>query len=624
MSTSVSSVTNHFPSAENGFTTTTAGSVSSGAATVTLNSVAGYSNGEVVALVIDPTDASKKQTFTGIVDTAGVQITSVVWTAGTNQTHALGATVVDYATATHISMMTKGIVVEHNQDGTHDEAIIQSRSADTSPASDDLVLTSDTSAANALKKVTLANLFKNPPVTVSTDSATGWTSSALAAPDTITYNGNRSYDVVFNGVDYTSLVSNGMRLKLTRTVTAPTQCTDLESGSSQYFSVTNAAGLATGTTWTIKAKLKLESYALGVVFSIDDATNILQLYVNANGTVTIGGGTNVAIDLVTSYQSLPLNRWVDVTASITVGTPTGEIRLDDVVVPSFVTNSASTTVTLSGDEEIYIGRNAGGNYFDGKICQVALFNAIISDATLKTYSGQTMTGSETNCEGFWSLNNTLADLSANANTLVAGGGALATATDTPFAGGSVGTTEYGIITANTFSTNTTLTVQVPEGNAIPTSGGVSAVSYSTQKAPYGMPVDSGKWAISSLLKVQTATTSNATFGSFASAGWQIVAPIGAWQINWTLPLFNSSTTRVTFNISPTSITGVALGSEETRYSLAAQSSAAALAYFSHYLTNFENLTAAQTWLVYTQGATTSGGVDADNALAEIRFTPTYL
>lgn len=118
MATSVSSVVSHFPEAENGFTTTTAGSVSSGAATVTLNSVAGYTNGEPVVLVIDPTDAAKKQTFTGIVDTGGVQVTSVVWTAGTNQTHALGATVVDYATATHISMISKGIKVSHNQDGT--------------------------------------------------------------------------------------------------------------------------------------------------------------------------------------------------------------------------------------------------------------------------------------------------------------------------------------------------------------------------------------------------------------------------------------------------------------------------------------------------------------------------
>lgn len=118
MSTSVASVTNHFPSAENGFSTSTSASVSSGATTVQLNSVAGYDNGEVVVFVIDPTDTTKKQTFTGVVDTAGTQITNVVWTAGSNTSHALGATVVDYATATHISMISKGLSVSLNQDGT--------------------------------------------------------------------------------------------------------------------------------------------------------------------------------------------------------------------------------------------------------------------------------------------------------------------------------------------------------------------------------------------------------------------------------------------------------------------------------------------------------------------------
>ena len=111
MSTSVAGLsTNYFPSPQSGFTTTTSGSVGSGAATVGLNSVAGYTNGEIVVFVIDPTDVSKKQTFTGVMDTSGSQVTSVKWTAGTNQTHALGATVVDYATATHISMITKGLL----------------------------------------------------------------------------------------------------------------------------------------------------------------------------------------------------------------------------------------------------------------------------------------------------------------------------------------------------------------------------------------------------------------------------------------------------------------------------------------------------------------------------------
>lgn len=119
MSTNVASVVSHFPDSENGFTTTLASTIASGATTVPLNSVAGYTNGQPAVFIVDPSDPTKKQTFTGIIDTSGVQVTSVVWTAGTNQTHTAGATVVDYATATHIAMISKGLQVEHKQTGAH-------------------------------------------------------------------------------------------------------------------------------------------------------------------------------------------------------------------------------------------------------------------------------------------------------------------------------------------------------------------------------------------------------------------------------------------------------------------------------------------------------------------------
>ena len=176
MSTSVANVISHFPDAENGFTTTTSGAVSSGAATVGLNSTAGYTNGEPVVFVIDPGN-SKKQTFTGIIDTSGNQVTNVVWTAGSNVSHDAGATVVDYATATHIAMISKGIKVEHNQDGSHDETLITSRTAAATAASDS-VLFSDASDSNALKKVTLEDLL--PAGVVDPEDLTAGTGTSWA------------------------------------------------------------------------------------------------------------------------------------------------------------------------------------------------------------------------------------------------------------------------------------------------------------------------------------------------------------------------------------------------------------------------------------------------------------
>lgn len=115
----VSTATKFFPTAKEGFTTTTSGSISSGATSVGLNSVSGLTNGATMVFVIDPTDSTKKQAFTGVIDTAGSQVTGVVWTEGTNVAHSSGATVVDYETATHWALYSKGLLVQHTQAGAH-------------------------------------------------------------------------------------------------------------------------------------------------------------------------------------------------------------------------------------------------------------------------------------------------------------------------------------------------------------------------------------------------------------------------------------------------------------------------------------------------------------------------
>ena len=114
----VSAVTNHFPTANEGFITTLGSTILSGAATVPLTSVSGLTNGTVFVGIIEPGQANE-QTFTGTVDTSGVQITGVKWTRGSNVDHTAGVTIVDYVSGTGNNMFTKGISVEHNQDGTH-------------------------------------------------------------------------------------------------------------------------------------------------------------------------------------------------------------------------------------------------------------------------------------------------------------------------------------------------------------------------------------------------------------------------------------------------------------------------------------------------------------------------
>lgn len=520
MATSVTSVTSHFPSPQNGFTTTLASTISSGAATVPLNSVAGYTNGQIGVFVVDPSDQTKKQTFTGTVDTAGVQVTGVVWTAGTNQTHTGGATVVDYATATHIAMMSKGIRVQHNQDGTH-------------------------AAVTATSVVTSGNITAANFIQTGGASANGWT-VGLTVPNTVTALGNRSYSLVVNGTDLTSQVSAGMRLKTTRTVAAPTQSTSL-NGTTQFYSKTSPAGMTFTDDFVVSAWVKLSAYSASqqVIASRYNGTSGWKLYIDTTGQLGLAGYNAGAANfsVVNSYQSIPLNKWVHISSQLdmssypTVSPTTSYVMIDGVDVPASVSRAGTNPTALIQAGNLEVGSWNGGLLpFTGKIAQVAIYSAKVTEANVLATISQGLAGTETSLISAYSFNNSINDLNANANNLTANGSAVATNADSPFGGQAdstiSSTLDYAIITKTAFSTNTTLTVQVPEGCTIPTSGGVSAVSYSTQKVPYLFPAQREKWTITMLNRTQV------TQGSPVSGTWynlgsqQLNIPIGEWSTSY--------------------------------------------------------------------------------------------
>lgn len=475
-------------------------------------------------------------------------------------------------------------------------------------------------------------------VTIAGTAATqGWT-SLPDPPNTVTANGNRSYNLVFNSNDLTDTLSPGMRIKATRTVTAPTQCADLESGSSHYFN--RASGSVAGMTFTddfaASAWVKLESYASGCsIVTRYNGTSGWQFEILSNGTVQLVGRKGAAgnYSLVASYQSLPLNKWVHVAAQLdmsayTATTTTSYIMIDGVNVPAVVSRAGTNPTDLTQAGNLEIGSTNGGTVpMDGKIAQVAIYSAKVTQATILASMSQTLTGSETSLVSAYTLNNSLNDLSANANNLTANGGALATATDTPFAGGSVGTTEYGIVTAAAFSTNTTLTVQVPEGYALPTSGGISAVSYSINKIPYGFPSDATKWEIMTYLGGGTwTTTSNATYGAFQSGGYQLVVPVGSWRIGTINGMYSNTTTGVYFSMSETALTGLTAvtGHTATPLSFALKAPSAGTYSTTASVEKFKNVTSVETYVMYTVGATTAPGLEPDGTLCKMYAVCAYL
>ena len=346
----------------------------------------------------------------------------------------------------------------------------------------------------------------------------GWESLGYA-PTTITALGNRSYTVVIPSVDTTTATSPGQRLKLPRTVTAPTGSITL-NGTTQYANKTSPAGMTFTDDFTVSAWVKMTSYAAAGIASRFNGTSGWSLQTNSSGQLSLIGynasGGNSS--LVTAYQSLPLNKWVHVAAQLdmstfTATTTTSYVMIDGVNVPASVSRTGTNPTALVQAGNLEVGSVNAGGFFPGQIAQVAIYSAKVTQATILASMNQTLTGSETSLVSAYTFNGVITDLSANANNLTPQGSAVATNPDTPFTnpvtGTSVtaGTTNYGIIMAQTFSTNTTYTIQIPEGETLPTTGGIGTVSYSTQKTPYGFPVYNEKLVAEVLLVANSTVTS---------------------------------------------------------------------------------------------------------------------
>ena len=361
----------------------------------------------------------------------------------------------------------------------------------------------------------------------------GWIDNELSAVSTVTHNGNRSYDVVFAST-VASILSEGMRLEFTKVTAGNAYMGGAFNGSSHYFTKTSPGGtLGTVTNnFTIEAVVQPTSYAQGIITGRAESTanNGFGLRMEADGRLTAmvysGGSANYRT--VSTYQSLPLNKKTHVAMSWTSGTVV--IYFDGISVPVAAATTGGSAPTAAGTGgDFSIGRWGAftSQYFAGYISNVAVFDAVLSASTIKDHYTKKLTGSETNCIGAWSLDNTANDQSSAGNNLTATGGVGYTA-QSPHGqlGSGVDTTKsVGLVMAVSGST---AVVQVPEGCTIPTSGGVSAVAYSTQANPYGWVSDKSRWALIAMGRtINSKATPAASTYYFTEAGSvSLSVPIG--------------------------------------------------------------------------------------------------
>ena len=453
---------------------------SGGGATLVCDNLAGWPTDTVVHF-------STYQVSTGGAVVAGTQIDWKGVVSGntvTSLTRVAGATdsgnaINDYVemnpTASWANDLATGLLVEHDQDGTHK-----------SVTTDTLTTTGNVSIGGTL---TIAG----------STSDGGWTpiSGTISA---VTANGNRSYSLTTSS-DNTASISPGMRLRTTRTVSAPTQSASL-NGSSQYFSKSSPAGMTFTDDFVVSAWVKLNAYGTvdQTIISKYNGTSGFYFDIVASGQLRLVGANAGAANFrfVQSSQSIPLNKWVHVTAQLdmsasTVSSTTCYIMIDGVDVPATVTAGGTAPVALVQAGNLEIGsRNGGSQYFNGKIAQVAIYSAKVTQANIRATISQGLSGTETSLVSAYSLSNSVTDLNtSNANNLTAQNSAATTNADSPFggqAGGTISATlDYGEVTS---VTSNTIVVRANDTSTIPTAGGISAVSYSSSYQPYGMPIQS--------------------------------------------------------------------------------------------------------------------------------------
>lgn len=618
-------------------TTLSAPGYTTGATSINVGSTTNWPTTTGVTFAIDTIDSAglrvsgSYNVFRGTVSSATL-IDNITYVGGdANQNYSAGSTTRVYILVSSYrdNRFTDGILVEHEQDGTHAVELITSRTEDTNPDPDaDFLLTYDTSAS-ALKKVKPSNL---------SGGLTGWTSNVLPSVSSVTNEGNRSYTVSF-GSSIASYLSPGMRIRATRTVTAPTQCADLEAGSSQYFNDTSVSGMTFTDDFVVSAWIKVESYAaMAIAGRYSSATaSGYTLDLTASGQVRLvgfnAGGGNYS--LVQSYQSVPLNKWVHVAAQLdmstfTATTTTSYVMIDGVDVPASVSRAGTnpTAIVQSGNLDIGVSSSANSpsSYFDGKIAQVAIYSAKVTQANIRATISQGLSGSETSLVSAYSFNNSINDLNANANNLTAQGGALATNADSPFsidANGVTGSYDYAIVTK---VATTTATVQVPEGCTIPTSGGVSAVDLSSVKSPFGFPAQRGRWSIQTLIKA--AVTLGVTGGTwYGGSALSITIPVGSWSGGYSL--LHNTTRTTTADYRDTSSTLSTSSSTETDviwtdlFQVGIISSTVTLT-VPHYRTGYIDVTTATPYYGLVKEASTTTTTSSIVAGTMINFEPSYL
>ena len=372
----------------------------------------------------------------------------------------------------------------------------------------------------------------------------GWNPLSVQPTVSSGYNkGNREFDLTFPSTDLTSVLSPGMRLKLTRVTAPPTQLANFQSAASHYASKSSPSGISFTDDFTIEGWINLSSYPAagqtGTVLSRWNGTSGWVLRVNADGTLELFGTNAGAGNFSTtkSIASLPIGRRVHFAIGLDMSTFTAAgspVWFDGVLQDSVVSRGGTNPTSLVQAGDLQLGAaNGASSFLNGKLQDVRLWSAIRNTTQIRDNMCQQIVGNETNLVGYWKLAGNFNDSHANANNLTAQNGVTATTSDS-----AMNTVEYAIVTKVAFSTNTTVTVFTGTDYMIPNMT-LSAAAYSHFRAPSGFPASRNKWYVEAIYlagATQAAPVQN-TWYNLASE--RLSVPLGSWLLQYRTDVYGN-------------------------------------------------------------------------------------
>jgi len=225
-----------------------------------------------------------------------------------------------------------------------------------------------------------------------------------------------------------------------------TKSIDLESGSSQYLSITDGSqsGLDPSGDMSLMGWIRRESVGSftgimtkrgsgngGYIFYFEDDSQIVFSYINTSGTDDVIYSTDA------TYTSTD---WFHLAVTVDISAKAVLLYVNGSPVAGSYTRQNATAIGNTTAPFWLGAMNSGdtpNNFFDGKMDEIGFYDAVLSAGTIladyNSGDGTTRSASETNIVSGWRFEDDLLDITATDNDLSAPNGS-AYSTDVPFVG----------------------------------------------------------------------------------------------------------------------------------------------------------------------------------------------